>query len=211
MAEGVVTVIEWVSPKQAIRIALGKLGYSDMMQTLEPDLIAWAVFGNDKISRKKTYKKVEQEFEVENNAIQIGGCFKLIDCVTRNGCPLTYDPNGSCGECVTEECCNVCRGSSQLFIVDDCYIHFSPAIADGITIKVKGYQRPIGPDGYPLVPDVCSEAIAEYVMWQLCFRERDNRTAACEKRWYELIRQARADLRTLTQQQLERIGYRWFR
>lgn len=210
MAEGLVNIPRFVSPKQPIRLALGKLGFSNLMQTLEPDLVAWTAEALGLISRKKTFSAIEIDAVIEDNVVPHCPDFSMIECVKIAGVPLTYQPDGSCHGVVTDNCRCICIGSEKKFTVDESYIHFVPVQSDGTAVKIKYYKRPMGDDGYPLVNEACVLAVTEYLKWQICFRERDNRSAACEARWYVLCRQARAIMNTWTQQQLENFGLIWY-
>lgn len=200
---------KYVSPLETIRSALGDLGYTSLMQTLEPDLIRWSAEASDFISRKKTGKMSTHELEVKNNMAVLCSEFSMLENVEHNCRPLTLDKQRTLGCACTKSCVTRCCGNPQTFWIDECYVHFQPAMADGEIVHVTVVERPMGPDGYPLVLDVCKIAVAEYIKWKICFLKDDPRGAACERRWYVLCVQARAQTNTLTQEQLREIGYFW--
>lgn len=211
MAEGAIIIPRFVSPKQPIRLALGKLGYSNLMQTLEPDLIAWSIEAQDLISKKKTMQPTTMEVTVENNQVPHCSDWLLIDAVkTKSGYPLTYKGGGSVAGCVTDNCKKVCCGSDQGFTVDTCYTSFTPAMADGATLDITYYKRPTDSEGYPMIAEVCVLAVTEYIKWQLCFRQGDNRHRDCERRWLILCKQARGLLNVWTRKKLSDLGYVWY-
>lgn len=200
----------YVSPLQAIRSSLGDLGYGRSMQNLEPDLIRWCIEAQDLISRARTLKWSEQEFEVEDNKIMYCEGLQMVECVSSGGAAFTFDPTRSCGGCCTDNCSNIAPCTNQKWLIDEVYIHFDPVIQDGIKVKVKGLVRPMGQDGYPLVNEVCIIAIQEYVKWKICYRLQDARYKECEQRWYFLCRTARAEIQKYTEQQLQQLGIAWY-
>lgn len=216
-----VPIIRFVSPEQPIRLALGKLGYANMMQTIGDDMVAWVIEAQNLIKKDRRALKSHTRTEtVHDNQVPHCHGNVAIDCVKLDGVPLTYQVDGSCKDTATQNCC---RGvwanqpgarcnSNQKFIVNECYIQFSPPIADGKEVEITALVRPEAENGYPMIPDVCVTAVTEYVKWMLCFRERDNRSSACEQRWYVLCRIARSDLKAgdWTQQNIERFGYYWW-
>ena len=140
MSEGLIPVPIYVSPFQPIRLALGKMGYpASYVQTLKDDFVAWVIEAQDKVSRKHTYVPLDIDGVEQNNKIE--HCCKMIECVGDQCAPFTYQASGSCPGVCTNNCSKICCGNPQSFIVDECYIHFTPPIADGVPIKVKGYGR----------------------------------------------------------------------
>lgn len=184
---------------------------------MEPDLIMWVIEAQDYISRPKTMKWAEtpaQGIQVQDNKIPICVEWQMIECVSLSGVPLIYDPTRSCGGRCTQNCESlyiypVCQNEQQ-WLMDECYIHFDPLIGDDKFIHVKALQRAMGTDGYPLIFEVCATAIADYVMWKVCFRFRDNRAAECKRDWFFHKRTAFAELNRYTQQQLQNLGLAWF-
>ncbi len=167
---------------------------------MEPDLIMWAIEAQDFISRPKTMKWLDMACEVKDNKIPIPAELQMIDCVSLCGVPLTFAPSQSCGtsRCTTN-CQNlyvfpVCR-NQQTWLMDECYIHFNPVMGDDKIITVKGLQRAIGNDGYPMIFQVCSTAIADYICWKLCFRYRDDRWRECKRDWFFHKRTAFSELK----------------
>lgn len=208
MSEGLIPVPVYVSPELPIRLALGKLGYSgSYFQTLKDDMVEWIIECQDKISRKHTFVPYESEEEVKDNKIR--HCFKMIECVG-DGCqPFTYQASGSCAGICTDKCKTICCGNPQSFTIDECYINFSPALPDGAKVKTKGYARKLDANGVPLIHELCVPSTTQYVMWMLCFREKDNRAGACEARYYNLVRQDRANLRAWINANLVVYGIAW--
>ena len=189
---------------------MGDIGCGRLMQTLEPDLIRWCIEAQDLISRAKTLKWSEQEFEVQDNKIMYCEGLQMVECVSLNGTPLTYDPTRSCGSCCTSGCATAKNTGGGKWLIDDVYIHFDPVVGDGQKVVVKGLGRPFGKDGYPLVNERCLIAVQEYIKWKVLFRMGDNRAGSCEQRWYFLTRTVRAELQRYSGQQLQAIGLAWF-
>lgn len=204
-----VSIPRYISTKQAIRTALGKIGYATEMQRLEPDLIDWSIEASDYISRPRTLIAYDDDFVIENNRIPIRREWQMIDCISIQGVPLLFKFTKGCSDSILtkESKCRCCKGV-QAFTFDNnsCFIHFTPAIKDGICAHIEWIQRPIGEDGYPLVLDVCSPAISEYVASMVCLRFRDNRYEIWNQKWLNHCRWARTELNRIQQQQLEGIG-----
>lgn len=201
---------KYVSPLEAIRSALGDLGYKALYQTLEPDLIRWTAEASDFVSEKqRVYQPAEDDFEVNNN--QIAWCkeFKMLECLSINGVPLTLKRDVNCNNLCTNDCLSVCCGNSQEFSLNECYATFDPVLADGSIVHGVFLKRPMGADGYPLVHDACKIAVSEYVKWKVCFLKADPRATSCEGRWYKLCVQARAKVNAITNEQLQEIGLMW--
>lgn len=206
-------MVKYVSTFQPIRTAVGNLGYSNVMQALEEDLVRWAVEGQDFITRKTPYyvmQAVSKTLIIKDNKIKYCADMQVIDCVSINGVPYDYNGQNECMVTPTCGCSNV--GTSNLFTfgADGCSITFMGQ-SDGTEVDIKYLARPMDDNGYPMVLESIVFAIQEYVMWQLCFRQRDIRSSACEARWYALCRQARASLKNLTQKDIEKIGYYFLR
>jgi hypothetical protein len=197
-------------PRRAIRIAFGKLGYDNLFQTMALDLVEWSNEAVNHISRKHALKKEIVTATINNNKVPHCDHFSMIDCVERNGKSLTLQERGSCAPCVSSNCRSKCgNGSSQRFIVGECYTEFYPPIADGEEVNITYLRKPINKDGWPMIPDYMTQAVAQYNMWMLCVRETDNRAREVEARWYVLCVQARAEHNKMTQEVLEQIGMQW--
>lgn len=201
---------KYVSPLEPIRSGLGDIGYKTLYQTLKPDLIRWTAEASDFISEKqRVYKTGEQDFEVNNN--QIAWCkeFKLLECLSINGVPLTLKRDINCDSLCTSNCRRICCGNDRTFSLDECYATFDPPLANGSLVHGVFLKRPMGADGFPLVHDACKVAVAEYVKWKVCFLKADPRATSCERRWYLLCVQARAKVNAITNEQLQAIGLMW--
>lgn len=210
-----ISVRRYISPLFAIRAALGNLGLGTMYNTLEGDLIRWTIEAQDKISKKKTTKKVSREFEIENNSILICEDMLLIDSVCIGDSRLDYirelSCNGPIDEAVVPNGCNTgCGniGSTGIggFYMNECFIRFMPEVPNGTLAKVTYHQRAMGADGYPMILESAASSIAEYISWKLCVRVGDNRAGLFERNWYFACRQARAELNSLTQSDIEKIS-----
>jgi len=209
-----IPIIKFVSPEYPIRVALGKLGYgAPLIQTMELDMVQWTDEAQNLISpNRKILKPYTRTDNVYDNQIPHCPGDTAIDCVKMGGTVLTYQANGSCRNMVTNNCIKTCCGNGQKFIVNECYTQFTPALPDGTEIEITALARPKAENGYPMVAEICVTAIAEYVKWMLCFRMRDNRTGACERRWLDLCRIARSNLKRgeWSQQNIEKFGYYWW-
>lgn len=201
---------KYVSPLEPLRSALGDIGYKSLYQTLEPDMIRWTAEASDFIAEnKKVYQSAEDDFVIKNN--QLAWCkeFKMLECLSINGVPLTLKQGPGCETLCTDNCRSVCCGSDRTFSLNECYATFEPPLVDGSIVHGVFLKRPMGADGYPLVNDACKVAVAEYVKWKVCFLKADPRAASCEKRWYVLCVQARAKVNAITDEQLQEIGLMW--
>ena len=207
--DNAVNIIKWTNPREPIRSALGNLGYSNLFQTLEPDLIRWCIEAQDLISRPRTQQEGRMDFEVTDNKIILCPDFLMLECVSIGNTVLTYEPNGSCDDMVTDSCPCRCACGEGKFTIDNCYMHFSPEQPDGTVVHIKYLKRKMGADGYPMVVNVCATAIIEYINMKVTFRERDNRYAECKAQWLIRCVQARMELKRLTQNQVHDIGEMW--
>lgn len=201
--------IRYVSTFTPIRTACGDLGVSGVMQTMEEDLVRWAVEAQDFIGKENALKNEKGNFPVKNNKIRYCADMQIIDCVSINGQLYDYEQRNECSDLVTNNCPCAVNGSNntRTFTSDGCFITFNDEIADGTMATIKYMARPMDENGYPMVADICVFAIQEYIKWKLCFKNRDNRSAECQRRWYELCRQARVQYNQLTQKQIEFLGY----
>lgn len=201
-------IISYISPYTAIRSALGKIGMGDLMQTHQPDLIEWSVEASDMISRLKTFTDLGCEpIEVCNNKIMLPIEMQMLNCASVNGSPMTYLSSPGCSDRLTANSPCRCCNSAQGFYLDECFMHFKPTLADGVLVTIDGLKRPIGEDGYPLIADVCVQAVSEYICSLVCLRFNDSRFAIWDAKWKRHCVQARAELNRFSQKQVEDLGY----
>lgn len=202
-------IIKYVSTFTPIRTACGDLGMSGVMQTMEEDLVRWAVEARDFIGKENALQNETGNFVVKNNKVRYCAGMAIIDCVSVNGEIYDYEQRNECSDLVTSACPCVSANSTskRRFTSDGCFLEFKDEIADGTIATIKYMSSPMDDNGYPKVPDICVVAIQEYIKWKLCFRTRDNRSAESQRRWYELCKQARAKYNKLTQRQIEFLGY----
>lgn len=205
-----INIPRYVSPKQAIRSALGNLGKGNLMQTMEPDLIRWSIEAQDLISPINVLQKKSEIFKVSDNRVTLCEDFKMVECVKINGVPLRYLGGRNC-QYITKGCYDSCNtiGSGLGFSVDSCYVHFSPAIQDGTEVEVTWLQRPVGDDGIPLVVEQCLIAVQDYISWMICLRTMDNRAGIHEKNWYYRCRTARAEMNRFAESQRQQLGVQY--
>lgn len=200
-------VQKFVSPLQAIRSALAKIGYNDLPQSLQPELIEWAIEASDMICKPKTFKIESDDFVVCGNKIQLGQQVLLVNCASYNGQPMELISNRGCSNRCTQNSKNRCCRSNQKFYLDECYIHFKPTLEDGSVVHVEWLQRAYAADGYPLILDNCNMAISEYIASIICARFNDNRYALWDSKWQKHCLQARAEVNRITQAQVEALGF----
>lgn len=209
-----VPIPKFSSPEYPIRKAFGKLGYpASLLQTLELDLVDWVIEAMNLIKKdKKALRMFTDTYTVRDNQVPHCPEWQFIECVKKDGKPLTLRVTDGCSNFVTGGCRSKCKGGSQQFTVNECYTQFTPALPDGTEVEITSLVRPKSETGYPLVPEVCTAAVSEYVMWMLARRERDNRAGSIEARWYAMCRIARADLNKAQWQQpnIEKFGYIWW-
>lgn len=200
-------VPRYVSTFQPIRTAVGDLGFSNVMQTMEEDLVRWAIEAQDYITRKSPHNVMKMESKtliIRGNKILYCANMQVIDCVKINGVIYEYNGKNTCY--VTSGCACSCEVTDRTFSADGCYLRFTGQ-EDGTEVEVKYLARPMDENGYPMVVESIVFAIQEYIKWKMCFKMRDNRSSACEQRWYVLCRQARPVFNNLTQTDIEKIGY----
>lgn len=223
-----IEVYQFISPKFAIRGALGNIAMGHLIQNLEEDLLRWAGEANEKLTADTKaatiYKPVDQIAYTKNNRIKLCDGFKALQCLKLNGCkiPFLYNKerctttcdNGAngCSNCG----CDTCAGgtpanlaSCHSFYLDGCWVKFSPEIEDGQKVEIAAWATPKDEDGYVLVIDKTTTAIQEYVAWMVCRREGDNRMGMFEKNWYFNCRQARAWINKKTDAELKEISRWW--
>lgn len=205
---------QFSDPEYPIRVALGKLGYdASYMQTAELDLVQWVMEAMNFIRKdKKVLKKITKTEKVYDNQIAHCEFASYVDEVKKGGVCLGLKVTDSCANMLTDNCRKVCCKGPYEFIVNECYTQFSPTLPDGTEIEITYLARPKAKSGYPKVPEPCVVAIAEYVKWMLCVRERDNRAGASETRWYVLCQQARAALKQgeWSNVNIAKLGYFWW-
>lgn len=224
-SENDIDVINLVSPKFALRGAVGDLGMEYTLQNLEPDMIRWSGEAYEKITMSTKaatiYRPVSQTAYTKNNRVKLCDGFKALQCLKLEGCqiPFLYNRHRctvNCGnQCGTA--CNCCSGSTQnnnpaschAFYLDGCWVKFEPHVEDGLKVEIEAWATPMDSEGYQLVVESTLTAIQEYVKWKICFREGDNRAAACERNWYFNFRQARSILNKKTDAELREISKWW--
>jgi len=200
-------LIEFVSTFTPIRTAVGNLGYSNVMQSLEEDLVRWAIEGQDFIGETHAMMPQNITIKIKDNKIQKCADMKLIDCVSINGVVYDLMNKNTCSDLVTRGCPCAITTSTNTYTWDGCYLTFT-GLEDGTEVLIKYMARPTDENGYPMIASCCVFAIQQYIMWQLCVRMRDNRSGSCEQRWYALCRQARPQFSDFNiQHNIERLGY----
>lgn len=222
-SENDIDILKLVSPKFAIRGAVGNLGYGSLIQNLEDDMIRWAGEAYQKIilntKAATIYSPVDQIAYTKNNRVKLCDGFKALQCLKLNGSiiPFLYNKQrctqncantcgtGSCGCCVQSGVTTNCHA----FYLDGCWVKFSPAVADGWEVRIAAWAIPLDKEGYMMVIEDTLTAIQEYLAWKICFRQGDNRAAACEKNWYYNCREARAKLNKKTDAELREIAKWW--
>jgi hypothetical protein len=227
-SENDISVQHLLSPKYAIRGALGNLGMGHFIQNLEEDMIRWSGEANEKIIQNTKaatiYKPVSQIAYTKNNRIKLCDGFQSLQCLKLNGCqiPFAYNKsrctttcsNGESGvsNCGCGSCLNVVTPVIQnchSFYLDGCWVKFSPVVDDGWKVEIEAWATPKDEDGYVLVVDTNITAIQDYIAWMICRREGDSRMAMFEKNWYFNCRQARAILNDKTDAELREISKWW--
>jgi|GEM_PF-5855530 len=205
------SIPRYTSPKEAIRNALGRLGYASHYQSMKPDFIAWTADAQDLISRLKTFVDLPFADYVCDNKIMLPQEMSLITCATYGniscaGIPMTYKATGGCDR-LCKSSVNRCCNSQQFFTLDECYMHFTPALADGVPIFVNGMQRPVDNEGYPLVLETSVLAVSEYIAANICLRFSDKRYDVFYQLWLKHCRRARAEANQISNIQAQQLGY----
>ena len=205
------SIPRYTSPKEAIRNALGRLGYASSYQSMKPDFIAWTADAQDLISRLKTYVDMPYADYVCGNKIMLPQEMGLITCATYGqidcaGTPMTYKATGNCQR-LCKNSVNRCCSSAQFFTLDECYMHFTPALADGMPIFVNGMQRPVDDEGYPLILETSVLAVSEYIAANICLRFSDKRYDVFHNLWLKHCVRARAEANQFSNIQAQNLGY----
>lgn len=227
-SENDIPIRHLISPKFAVRGALGNLGMGHLIQNLEEDLIRWAGEANEKITlntkAQTIYNPVDQIAYTKNNRVKLCDGFKSLQCLKLNGCqiPFLYNKhrctstcsNGEngCSTCGCGNCGNVVTPVIQnchSFYLDGCWVKFSPKVDDGWKVEIAAWATPKDEDGYVMVIDTNTTAIQDYICWMVCRRENDIRAASFEKSWYFNCRQARATINHKTDAELLEISKWW--
>lgn len=227
-SENDIDVRHLISTKFAIRGALGNLAMGHLLQNLQEDLFRWAGEANEKITAdtkaETIYKPVDQVAYTKNNRIKLCDGFVALQCLKYNGCqiPFLYNKNrctttcsnGSNGQssCGCNSCLNVVTpviANCHSFYLDGCWVKFSPAVDDNQKIEIAAWAIPKDDEGYLMVIDKTTTALQDYIAWNVCVREGDNRAAFFEKRWYFNCRQARAWINKKTDAELREISKWW--
>jgi hypothetical protein len=227
-SENDIVVHQLISPKFAIRGALGNLGMGHLLQSLEEDLLRWTGEANEKITAdtkaSTIYKPVDQIAYTKNNRVKLCDGFQALQCLKLNGCqiPFLYNrhrcstncSNGEngCSSCGCDSCANVVTPvlpNCHSFYLDGCFVKFSPEVDDGYKVEIAAWATPKDEEGYNLVIDKTTTAIQEYISWMVCRREGDNRAAGFERTWYFNCRQARAWINKKTDAEMREIAKWW--
>lgn len=224
-SENDINVIEFLSPKFAIRGAVGNLGMGHLIQNLEDDLIRWSGEAYEKIvmdtKAATIYKPVSQIAYTKNNRVMLCDGFKSLQCLKYNGStiPFLYNKHrctatcsNTCGTgcgCCTQNVVQPNINGCHAFYLDGCWVKFSPTVPDGQRIDIEAWAVPKDDEGYLMVIDSTITAIQDYIAWMVCRREGDNRAASFEKAWYFNCRQARAKLNKKTDAELREISRWW--
>lgn len=214
-----------ISPKFAIRGALGNLGMGHLIQNLEEDLIRWVGEANEKIilntKADTIYKPVDQVAYTKNNRVKLCDGFQALQCLKLEGCqiPFLYNKHrcaSNCGNSCGSGDCGCCNNvvtpvvqNCHSFWIDGCWVKFSPDVADGQKVEIAAWATPKDEEGYVMVIDKTTTALQDYVAWMVCRREGDNRMGMFEKSWYFNCRQARAIINKKTDAELREISKWW--
>lgn len=200
----------YISPQTAIRNALGNLGLTGQYRTMIPDLIRWTAEAQNLIANnRQSLPMVTEEIIVYNNQIPLRKDFSKLENITINGVPVTYSNQSNSSPLVTMGSPTRTSGPHPLgisFQVTQYYITFDPFAEDGTVATLQYLCLPSDEDGFPMIIESSARAIGIYVGYMLCKRLRDNRSDGEYKSWLFAVRQARATINEMTQEQLENIG-----
>ena len=222
--ENVIEHNQFISPKYAIRGALGDVGMGNLIQNLEEDLLRWVGEAYEKITANTKaatiYKPVTQVAYTKNNRVKLCDGFKALQCLKLDGCRISFLYNkhrctsncqNSCGSS-----CSCCSGVTpdttpycSSFYLDGCWVKFSPEVADGLKVEIEAWATATDDEGYPLVIDKTTTAIQKYISWKVLHREGDMRSKDFERWWYMECRQARSWINKKTDAELRAISSWW--
>jgi len=223
--ENDIEIYKFLSPKFAVRGALGNLGMGHLLQNLEDDLIRWVGEAYDYIIKdtkaETIYRPVEQVAFTKNSRVKLCDEFVAMECLTLNGCRINYlysrDRCRGCATTMENSCgCGIIAVGNPppynctQFTVEGCFVKFWPQnLPDGLKVEIKAWGIPKDEDGYVLVIDQTIAAIQDYVAYKVCHRLGDRREATNRQDWYYHCKIARAAINKKTDSEMQAISQYW--
>jgi len=223
-----VPIYNFVSPKYAIRGAIGNLGFGHLIQNLEDEFIRWAGEANQKTTadtRAETIYTMLPTYTAftKNGRIKLQDGMRAIECLklnnviinfTRAKCRCTQTCINGCsipGTCINNCPANNCTcGGCYTFELDGCWAKFNPSPPDGMQVCIEAWGIPYDEDGYVSMIEGSPITAAQfYIGWQLCVRQADNRATSQMQQWLFNCRQARAYLNKPVKEDMELTGRFW--
>ena len=219
-----IEVYQMVSPKFAIRAAVGNTGFSHLLQSLQEDLVRWAGEANELIIKDTRactiYEPIDQTAYTANGRVKLCDGFVALECLTLAGCviPFLYKKNRCTNTC-QNSCCSeiapsineaICN-NHRAFTLEGCWVKIHGPVNDSEEVVIQGWKIPMDEDGYvKMIDGIPVTACTQYIAWQLCLRMGDNRASTFERIWYNRARQARAFINKKTDSEMREISKYWF-
>lgn len=210
-------VLNLISAKFAIRSALGNVNMPNIASSISLDLNRWAIEGMKFVNRKSILRRGDPKtLIVSENKVKMCDTFKLLECLKVNGKVVPYTRgNRSCGTTCSATCSNCvssCCGEDSVqyeFYIKGCWVKFTNPVPDGTVVSVEYWELETDEDGSIMIMEEAVEAIAEYIAFMVKRKYNDPSYALHEKRWYFLVKQARAEINKKSRQDIEQMGYLW--
>jgi hypothetical protein len=210
--------IIYIPCQTAIRSAFGNLGYSEnIFQIAEEDLVRWTAEAQDLIWKQAGgYPMVEETKLTYNSQIRNSPDFEVLESIFIGNQNVRYNRNSRTTPYVRQGINwygnngNAENGNGYYeghsFRITKEYITFSPNIADNTPVRIQYLVKPTDDDGYPMIISLCERAIAYYVGWKICVRERDDRKDDQYAQWLKACKQSRHDINEFTNEEIQSLG-----
>jgi hypothetical protein len=194
----------------AIKSALENLGYSEnIMQTQESALVRWSAEAQDLVFKQPGGSPMLIETRLTlNNQIRNSPDFQVLEDIHIGGRSIRYNRNSRSTPHVRMGIEYTNRGFNEghSFVITQEYITFTPAIADNTPVQIQYLLKPVDDDGYPMIISLCERAIAYYIGWKICVRERDDRKDDQYAQWLKACKQSRHDINEFTNEEILSLG-----
>lgn len=202
-----------ISALVPVRSALVNLQRDDLAQTLQEDLIRWAMEAEAKINTGSWLEQKSVCLHTSDSQVCLPNGFKVLVCLKINATYPTIINRIQC------RCSNGCVNASVLACdiqakVGSKMISFSPMQEESSPVYLDYLALAIEEEtGYPMVDEDHALAISLYIQKQILYRDNDlSRYNITDGEWSKACGQARAvtNSKILTQDQMNEIGYVWY-
>jgi hypothetical protein len=196
-----------------IRSALVNLQRENLIQTIEEDLIRWAMEAEAKINTGSWLEQKSVCLHTSNNQVCLPTDYKMLVCMKVNAIYPTIINRVQC-RCV-DACLNLtsCAIDIQAKIGQKT-ITFMPTQDDNVPVYLDYMALAVEEEtGYPMIDEDHAYAVSLFIQKQILYRDNDlSRYNITDGEWKLACGQARAatNSKLLTQDQLNEIGYVWY-